>query len=252
MGLSEGRSIVVRLLAVLGCLLAATAVTRAQDSCADCHLTRLDTPFPSHVKAWASSVHRNTGCATCHRGETGTFDQSRAHRGILGSRNLNSPVHPRNLPTTCGSCHPGPLDSFRASRHYELLRANAKDKGPTCSTCHGDVDGRLLSPKAVASECNRCHGPRGSAPRTDRATQARDQYEALNVVRQELKLADSLIKRVEDRDRRTRLREAHNAVQTPLTRAIAAGHRFVYQDMNDYLAVAQRLVQDLLGSLVNR
>jgi hypothetical protein len=181
-----------------------------------------------------------------------TLDQVRAHRGVWPSRNVNSPIHPRNQPATCGACHAGPRTAFETSRHFQLLRENSKERGPTCSTCHGDVDGRLLSARAVASECNRCHGPRGRAPRADRALQIREHYEVLAVVRQDVKLADSLIKRVDDRERRARLRETYSLIEAPLSRAIAAGHQFIYDDMRDYLAIAQRGIQDLLALLVNR
>jgi hypothetical protein len=65
--------------------------------------------------------------------------------------------------------------------------------------------------------------------------QVREQYEALTVVRQDVKLAESLIKRVDDRERRARLREAYSLIEAPLSRAIAAGHQFIYDDMRDYL-----------------
>jgi hypothetical protein len=80
----------------------------------------------------------------------------------------------------------------------------------------------------------------------------REQYEALRVVRQDLKLADALIKRVEERERRTRLRQAYDALQPALTRAIAAGHKFVYDEMKEHLARTEQRVQQLLTSLANR
>jgi hypothetical protein len=233
-------------------VVASTITAHAQNSrCGDCHLSRLDAPYPSHVRAWASSVHRNIGCEACHGGNPGSLESLRAHQGVLFSQNVNSLTHRRNLPETCGACHAAPLASFKASRHYELLKTG-NDRGPTCSTCHSDVDGRLLSAKALASECDACHGPRERAPRPERARQVREQYESLSVVRQELKLADSIIKRIDDRGRRTKLREMFDLVQDPLNRAIAAGHQFVYEDMQDYLARAQQRVQTLLDSLVNR
>jgi hypothetical protein len=233
-------------------ILAAASAAQAQVSrCADCHLSRQDGPNPSHVEAWARSVHRDVGCERCHDGNAGTFEPISAHQGILTSGNPRSPVHRRNLPATCGACHLGPLTAFQQSRHHQLLEAG-RVPAPSCSTCHDDVEGRLLSPKALASECNTCHGPRGSAPRTDRAREVREQYEALRVVRQDLKLADALIKRVEERERRTRLRQAYDALQPALTRAIAAGHKFVYDEMKEHLARTEQRVQQLLTSLANR
>jgi hypothetical protein len=233
-------------------ILAAASAARAQVSrCADCHLSRQDAPNPSHVEAWSRSVHRDVGCERCHDGDSRTFEPIVAHQGILASGNPRSPVHRRNLPATCGACHLGPLTAFEQSRHHQVLQAGTLP-APSCATCHDDVEGLLLSAKALASECNACHGPRGGAPRADRAREVREQYEALRIVRQDLKLADSLIKRVEDRERRTRLRQAYDAVQAPLARAIAAGHKFVYDEMKEYLSRSEQRVQELLTSLANR
>ena len=157
----------------------------------------------------------------------------------------------RNLPATCGTCHAGPFVAFQKSTHYELLQSG-NPKGPTCSTCHGEVDGRVLSPKALASECNYCHGPGEVAPRAERARQVREQYEALTVVREQMKLAQSLIERVDDKKRRASLIQAYEQAQVPLTRAVGAGHRFVYDELREYLAVAQARVGALLSRLANR
>ena len=141
--------------------------------------------------------------------------------------------------------------AFQDSRHYQLLQSG-DDRGPTCSTCHGETDGRLLSPKALASQCNQCHGPGEQAPRAERARQVREQYEGLTVVREQMKLAQSLIKRVTDKKRRAEYDEALNQAQVPLTRAVNAGHKFVYDDLKEYLGVAQKRVEALLNRLANR
>jgi nitrate/TMAO reductase-like tetraheme cytochrome c subunit len=164
---------------------------------------------------------------------------------------LKSPVNRRNLATTCGTCHTGPLIAFQKSKHYELLQS-ASSNGPTCSTCHGEVDGRVLSAKALASECSDCHGPGERAPRSERARQVREQYEALAVVREQMKLAQSLIKRVDDKTRRASLTEAYQQAEVPLRRAVDAGHQFVYGDLREYLAVARTRVEALLSSMANR
>ena len=38
----------------------------------------------------------------------------------------------------------------------------------------------------------------------------------------------------------------------PLTRAIDAGHKFVYDDMKSHLTIAQQRIETLLASLANR
>jgi hypothetical protein len=141
--------------------------------------------------------------------------------------------------------------AFQDSRHHQLL-TSGDGNGPTCSTCHGEVDGRVLSAKALGARCNQCHGPGETAPRADRARQAREQYEALAAVREQMKAAQSLIRRVDDRTRRAELTRAYEQAEVPLTRAVNAGHRFVYDELREYLASAQARVTALLSSLANR
>jgi hypothetical protein len=221
--------------------------------CADCHFANPTAPRRDHLEEWDRSPHgrNNVGCEKCHGGNDRVFDKLPAHMGILASSNRFSPVNRRNLPTTCGRCHVGPFVAFQDSTHYKLLQAG-NENGPTCSTCHGDADGRLLSPKALASACNDCHGPKGTAPREGRSAEVMLQYEGLRVVREELKLADSLIKRVSDKTRRAALTESYNQAQVPLKRALDAGHKFVYDDLRDYLATSQERVEALLSRLANR
>lgn len=231
----------------------ASAQIAPESGCADCHYARPDSPRQDHLEAWDRSPHarNNIGCERCHGGNPKTFEAVAAHVGILAPSNVKSPVNRRNLPRTCGACHTGPFVAFQDSRHYELLQSG-NNRGPTCSTCHGEVDGGVLSPKALASRCNECHGPGETAPRADRTRQARDQYEALTVVREQMKLAQSLIRRVDDQKRRAALSDALQQAQVPLTRAVNAGHRFVYDDLRENLAIAQKRVEALLSTLANR
>ena len=67
-----------------------------------------------------------------------------------------------------------------------------------------------------------------------------------------MKLAQSLVKRVTDKKRRAEYDEALNQVQVPLTRAVNAGHKFVYDDLREYLGVAHQRVEALLNRLANR
>jgi hypothetical protein len=250
-----------RLGAILILALAASAVAIAtpavaqinQSRCADCHYANPTSPRQDHLQEWDRSPHsrNNVGCEKCHRGNPAEFEPFLAHRGVLNSSNIESPVNRRNLPTTCGACHVGPFVAFQDSRHYQLLQTGSNN-GPTCSTCHGDTDGRLLSPKALASQCNQCHGPGEQAPRAERARQVRDQYEGLKVVREQMKLAQSLIRRVDNKTRRTELTQAYEQAQVPLTRAVNAGHKFVYDELREYLGVAQQRVEALLNRLANR
>lgn len=234
--------------------LTTTAVLAQQSSrCADCHFARPDAPAPEHLQAWDRSPHgRNAvGCQQCHGGDQTTVESVLAHRGLLSPTNPKSPVHRGNLPTTCGRCHVGPFVAFQDSRHYQLLQSGDR-RGPTCSTCHGEVDGRLLSAKALESRCNDCHGTGEVAPRAARAREVRELYESVKVVREQLKLAESFVKRVSDKARRQELEDTLEQARVPMSRAINAGHRFVYDELKSSLAQAQTRVEDLLSRLANR
>ena len=224
-----------------------------RSGCADCHYADPKAPRPDHLESWDRSPHgRNAvGCETCHGGNPRTFEGFLAHQAILGPADTRSPVNRRNLPRTCGACHVGPFVAFQDSRHGQLLQEQ-NENGPTCSTCHGEVDGRLLSAKALAAACNQCHGPGDVAPRSERARQVREQYEDLTAVRDQMKLAQTLIKRVNDKSRRASLTEAYRQAEIALKRAVDAGHRFVYDELRTDLSVARARVQALLTSLANR
>ena len=173
-----------------GWLCAPAPVSAQQGSrCADCHYAQITVPAQDHLYDWDRSPHarHGVGCEKCHGGNAASFEKSLAHRGILSPGNRKSPVNPANLPATCGGCHTGPYVAFQESRHFELLKGG-ETHGPTCSTCHDAVAGRLLSPAALEKQCARCHGPKEIAPRAERAKNARAMYEGLNTVREQLKL----------------------------------------------------------------
>jgi hypothetical protein len=221
-----------------------------RSTCADCHYARPEAPAQDHLFNWDRSPHgaNNIGCERCHGGDATTFEALAAHRTILDSGNPKSPVHRRNLPTTCGGCHVGPFVAFQDSRHYQLLE-EGRQHGPTCSTCHDAVAGRLLSPRGLESRCASCHGPDEIAPRAARARNARELYERIAAIRAEVKLADRLTKSIADPARRAQLATMREQVDIVLTRAINAGHRFVYDELQQYTDLAQQRTQALLAAL---
>ena len=240
--------------ALFALLMLATPPASAQQSfCADCHYANPSAPRQDHLEEWDRSPHgRNrVGCEKCHGGNATTTEGFRAHAGVLNSADDFSKVSRRNLPLTCGQCHVAPEVAFESSRHYQLLRSGS-GRGPTCSTCHGAVDGRVLSPRALAAKCGECHGPDEAAPRAGRVAEVRDQYEAISAVRGQVKEAQALIKRVNDRKRRDELTRALNGVQTPLVEAVDAGHKFVYGDLRDHLTAARQRIETLLDALTNK
>jgi hypothetical protein len=239
------------IVSVLG--LAPAAAAQQASHCADCHYAQNNAPAQDHLFDWDRSPHarNNVGCEKCHGGNANVFEASIAHRGILNSGNKKSPVNRANLPATCGGCHVGPFVAFQDSRHYQLLKSG-DEHGPTCSTCHDAVAGQLLSPPALEKQCGHCHGPKEIAPRADRAKQARAMYETLSVVREQLKLAQAMIKRVDDPQRRADLMDQYEQATVPLTRAVNAGHKFVYDDLENYVGVAQQRVETLMSRIANR
>src|SRR5262245_55090333 len=130
----------------LGWVLIGSSPLQAQiapaSGCADCHVATPAAPAASHVSAWDRSPpgRANVGCQACKAGNPGPSEPALAHRGILPPADRKSPVHRLNIPATCGSCHRGQFAAFQDSRHYKLLRSG-NDEGPTCVTCHGEVDG---------------------------------------------------------------------------------------------------------------
>jgi hypothetical protein len=226
---------------------AAASGQLSKSTCADCHFARPEAPAQDHLFNWDHSPHgrNNVGCEKCHGGNASTFEQLPAHAGILAAGHVKSPVNRRNLPATCGGCHVGPFVAFQDSRHYELLNTG-QPNGPTCSTCHETVSGRLLSPKALEARCASCHGAAEIAPRAGRPQMARQVYERLAALRLDFKAAQGSIKKVSDPTRRALLLDAYGQAEVPLIRAVNAGHRFVYDDLMEYTAQAQKRVDALL------
>jgi nitrate/TMAO reductase-like tetraheme cytochrome c subunit len=241
------------ILCALAAVLAAAPALAQSSLCADCHYAQPRAPRQDHLLDWDRSPHarNNVGCDRCHGGNPQDFEPFIAHRGILHSSDRKSPVHRANLPTTCGRCHVGPFVAFQDSRHYQLLNEGV-ERGPTCSTCHDAVAGRLLSPKGLEAQCASCHGPREVAPRAERARNARAKYEALAVVRAQMRLANAMIRRVNDKARRTELTDAYEQAQVPITRAVNAGHKFVYDDLDKFVTLAQERIEKLMAAIANR
>lgn len=234
-------------------LVSVTSSFAQESSCADCHFANPQAdPFPEHTYDWESSPHgRNqVGCEKCHGGDATTFESFLAHRGILTSRNPSSPTHRNNLPRTCGSCHTGPFVAFQKSRHF-LLLGQGQGEGPTCSTCHGAVAARLLSPRSLEKRCDTCHGPGGVFPHADFAPQARILHEEVNAVRELLASIPRMLSRVEDAERRRSLETAYQQAQVPLTEAVAAAHAFVFDQMEERLQMAKQRSEALLDELAN-
>lgn len=102
----------------------------------------------------------NTDAAVC-------IDCHGVH-GIRGVRDASSPVHPTNVPTTCGRCHSDPAlmkkhnlpstaeSLYRAGVHGQLL-AKGDAGAPQCATCHGNHGAVPPGFDQVTQVCGKCH-----------------------------------------------------------------------------------------------
>ena len=237
---------------VAGVLFAAEGNAQTQSRCADCHFANPGSVSANHLSEWDLSGHgrKNVGCETCHGGDPRSFEPFVAHKDILARTNPASPVHPTNLPKTCGTCHTGPLVAFQRSKHYELLRAGNKN-GPTCTTCHGEAAGTRLSPKALEGQCATCHGAGKIAPHPEFPARARLADEGLREARALLKDARTAIGRVKDKARRASLEQAAQQAEVPIIEATQAGHAFIYDQLDERLTTARARLAALFERLAN-
>ena len=240
------------LIVLAGLLLPASLAQAQSSSCAGCHFANPTAPEPYHLSAWERSAHgrNNVGCETCHGGDASTYESFLAHRGILHSSNPASPVHANNLPVTCGRCHAGPFVRFQNSQHFALLK-HGDTRGPTCTTCHDSVGSQVPSPRILEANCQRCHGPKGVAPRVERAAAARTLLEEVSDSREMLNAVRPLIERMRNKTRQAELREAYKQAEVPLIEAGQSVHEFVFDNLKERLATARQRIEKLLGALAN-
>jgi len=225
---------------------------QAQNACADCHVANPGSVSMAHLSEWDASPHgRNrVGCDGCHGGNPRTFEPFVAHRDILARANPASPVHRTNEPATCGSCHAGPFEAFRKSRHYQLLRSGDTNV-PTCATCHGEVAGLSPSPRALEAQCARCHGNGKVAPRPEYPVRGRLAFEGLHDLRLLLTEIRHAIARVNDPVRRASLEGDARLADQPIQEATQAAHAYVYDQLDERLATARARVSALFDRVAN-
>jgi hypothetical protein len=234
---------------------------QAQESrCADCHYANAPSPIPGwssfalrHLQDYDVSPHsrHGTGCNSCHGGNPATFEKFLAHKDMLPPSSPASPANKVNLPKTCGVCHTGPFVAFQKSKHYALLQAG-DDRGPTCSTCHGEVAANLLSPTTLGKRCATCHGEGRPQARPGRAEDAQLLMTEVAEVRTRLKEAQSIIRRIKDKSLRAKFEEQWQQAEVPLIEARNAGHEFVFDNLKERLARARQRAEDLIDALANQ
>ena len=244
----------------LAILSAMPVAAQGTSRCADCHIANTNTAGANwtgfalkHLQDWDFSPHaqRDVGCEKCHGGNASTFESFLAHQNMLDSRNPASPVNRVNLPKTCGTCHTGPFVAFQKSKHYRMLR-EADVRGPTCTTCHGEVAAGLLSPRTLERQCNECHRTGTKVPRPEYAVNARMLMTDVRAVRTTLGEASSLIKRIINKADRAKFEEAWQQAEVPLIEARNAGHEFVFDNLKERLDRAKARADVLMDRLANR
>jgi hypothetical protein len=75
--------------------------------------------------------------------------------------------------------------------------------------------------------------------------------ESIREVRGLLEESDSLIRRVNDRERRARLEEEYRQAEVPLIEAVQSGHSFVFDMLEERREVARQRAETLLERLAN-
>jgi len=114
------------------------------------------------MEAYEQSVHgmaaRKSGllgaavCPDCHGN----------HR-ILPGDQPRSATHRQNIPTLCGKCHPGILETYDRSIHGKGMRGGIAES-PVCTDCHGEhTITKITDPsssvyaKNIPKTCSSCH-----------------------------------------------------------------------------------------------
>lgn len=248
---------------IAGAVMAMASVVSAQaqqrSRCADCHVANAGSSIPNwsgfalrHLQDYESSPHgrNNVGCERCHGGNPNTFENFLAHKDMLPPISPASPANRVNLPRTCGTCHAGPFVAFQNSQHYKLLQAG-DTRGPTCSTCHGEVGAHLLSPSSLSNQCSQCHGAGRPQARPGRAEDAKLLMGEARDVRAELKEAQSLIRRIKNQELRAKYEEQWRQAEVPLIEARNAGHEFVFDNLKERLERARQRTDALMTALAN-
>ena len=102
-----------------------------------------------HGKAVAGGLVKAATCADCHT----------AHR-VLPSADAKSTVSRQQVASTCGNCHAGVTEKFKASIHGMKL-AEDNPRAPSCTGCHtAHQISRTDTPAFIADivgECGTCH-----------------------------------------------------------------------------------------------
>ncbi|OHB70498.1 MAG: hypothetical protein A2W23_02770 [Planctomycetes bacterium RBG_16_43_13] len=139
--------------------------------CAKCHSdVRKMNPYGLSTDQYAqyltskhgeALVEGKTDVATC-------IDCHNTH-GIKRVRDPQSPVYPKNVPSTCAKCHsnkelmdkyglPATAETlYKQSIHADLLLNKDDLSAPTCATCHGNHGAVPPGFAEISHTCGKCH-----------------------------------------------------------------------------------------------
>ncbi len=153
----------VALMWLLFCLSVPLFPEETHDSCGICHTETLK-DFLAHPHS-----KKQVSCDACH-------GESLRHRTSQGHAEPDRVAAPDEIPSLCGSCHPGKeatsiLDQFSESKHGKLVLQKSKTRAPHCGTCHGVH--LLLRGGSIEAQCKRCHTQLPStclSPQSNRST----------------------------------------------------------------------------------
>jgi hypothetical protein len=137
-----------------------TDKNRLVTTCGQCHG---DKPVPGLPRGpavaglFTDSIHgraltRTTvapTCSNCHRSHD-----------IRRKMDAESPVHPPNIPATCGTCHANQQRLYGESVHAELLTKGTAE-APQCVSCHSAHSVRTTAlnewQTTAVEQCGTCH-----------------------------------------------------------------------------------------------
>ena len=131
-------------------------------TCGKCHgndATSKKNGLPDVYLPYADSIH---GMALAKGGLLVAANCTSCHGShhILRRKDRQSPIFRTNIPQTCGSCHAGIADQYKAGVHGKALAAG-KSGAPVCTDCH--TAHAILQPTEAAFRmrstplCGSCH-----------------------------------------------------------------------------------------------
>jgi predicted CXXCH cytochrome family protein len=110
---------------------------------------------------------------------------------MKGINDINSPIHFKNIPDTCGNCHAEEMEHFKNTMHYQRLKAESR--APSCVTCHRPHTFKVLKASEMTALCSVCHNPRDQIATASVPIDARNALEKQKEFQNELFLAKQAI-----------------------------------------------------------